>query len=152
MKDHKTLGSVVESFDPFLERWEQQPTTGAPPPGLYHGACTSTLDSLYTYGGFDGSSHQSCFHCLNSDAMEWRELGEGTPQDGPMRKVGCRMVPINEDILALIGGYGFPRGTIQPGSSFIESERLSDGRGWTNECHLFDVRQGKCVCVQCTIL
>ena len=148
LKNRERLGSVVETFDPFLERWEQQPTTGAPPPGLYNGACTSIQDSLYTYGGSDGSSHQSGLHRLNTSAMEWRKLEERIPQDGPMRKSGCRMVLFDDSILVLFGGHGFPKAAIQPGSSFIKDKRFSDGRGWTNECHLFDVKQGS---VQCTI-
>ena len=147
MKNRERLGSVIETFDPFLERWEQQPTIGVPPPGLYRGACASIQDSLYTYGGWDGSSIQSGLHCLSgTSAMEWRKLEERIPQDGPMRKGGCRMVQFNDGILVLFGGYGFPRAAIQPGSSFIKNERSSEGRGWTNECHLFDVKQGMCMC------
>ena len=144
MKNRERLSSVIEIFDPFLERWEQQPTTGAPPPGLYNGAGASILDSLYTYGGLDGSSPQNGLHCLNTSAMEWRKLEERIPQDGPMWKTGCRMVQFNNGILVLFGGYGFRRAAIQPGSSFIES--LLVGHGWTNECHLFDVKQGMCIC------
>ena len=146
-KNRRKLGSVIETFDPFLERWEQQPTTGVPPPGLYLGAYSSMLDSLYAYGGMDGSCRQSCLHRLNTGAMEWRELGERIPQDGPMRKVGCGMVPVNDDALALFGGFGIPRGTIQPSSSFDQSKNFSDGRGWTNEMHLCDVKEGKLMCM-----
>ena len=146
-KNQERLDSVVETFDPFLERWEQQPTTGAPPPGLYSGACASILDSLYTYGGLDGSSRQSDLYHLCTSAMEWRKLEERIPQDGPLRKFGCRMVQFNDGILVLFGGYGFPRAAILPGSSFIKSQSFSDGRGWTNEFHLFDVKKGTYMCV-----
>ena len=150
MKNRERLGYVIETFDPFLERWEQQPTIGAPPPGLYNGACTSIQDSLYTYGGFDGSSHQSGLYHLCTSAMEWRKLEERFPLHGPMRKSGCRMVLFNDSILVLFGGHGFPRAAIQRGSSFIKSQKFSDGRGWTNEFHLFDVKKGmymcECVC------
>ena len=148
-KNQERLGSVVETFDPFLERWEQQPTTGAPPLGLYYGTCASIQDSLYTYGGWDGSSIQSGLHRLCTSAMVWRKLEERFLQDGPMRKAGCRMVQFN-DTLVLFGGYGLPRAAIQPGSIFIKSQRFSDGSGWTNEVHLFDVKKGmymcECVC------
>ena len=144
MKSRERLGSVIETFDTFLERWEQQPTTGAPLPGLYDGACASIQDSLYTYGGLDGSSHQSGLYRLCTSVMEWRKLEERIPQDGPMRKSGCRMVQFN-NTLVLFGGYGIPRAAIQPGSSF--NERFSNGRGWTNEFHLFDVKKGTYMCV-----
>ena len=147
LKNRDRLRSVVETFDPFLERWKQHLTTGVPPPGLYQGACTSILDSLYTYGGHDGSSHQSRLYCLKTSAMEWRDLGERIPQDGPMRKEGCCMVPVDEYTLGLFGGYGFPRAAIQPGSSFIKSQSFSDGRGWTNEFHLFHVKKGIYMCI-----
>ena len=146
MKNRERLGSVIETFDPFLERWEQQPTTGAPPLGMYRGTCASIQDSLYTYGGWDGSSPQSGLYRLCTSAMEWRKLEERIPQDGPMRKFGCRMVQLSNSILVLFGGYGFPRAAIQPGSSFIKSQRFSDGRGWTNEFHLFDVKKGMYMC------
>ena len=145
MKYPERLGSVIETFDPFLERWEQQPTTGAP--GLYDGACASIQDSLYTYGGHDGSNLQSGLYRLNTSAMEWRKLEERIPQDGPMRKAGCRMVQLNNSILVLFGGYGFPRAAIQPGSSFIKNKVFSDGRGWTNEFYLFDFKKGTYMCV-----
>ena len=147
MKNQERLGTVIETFDPFLERWEQQPTTGAPPLGLYEGACTSILDSLYTYGGWDGSSIQSGLYRLCTSAMKWRKLEERIPQDGPMRKAGCQMVPVNDSVLALFGWYGIHGGTNQPGSSFIESKKDLLGRGWTNEYHLFDVKKGTNMCV-----
>ena len=60
-----------------------------------------------------------------------------------MRKTGCRMIPVCHDTLALFGGYGIPRGDIQAASSFIKDDRFSDGRGWTNEFHIFNVTEGK---------
>ena len=138
------LLSIVETFDPFLEMWEQQPTTGSPPLGLCTGACSSLMDSLYSFGGIDGRKYHNSLHCLSTSVREWRELGESNPQDGPMEKRLCRMVTFNNDALALFGGYGIPRGTIQPGSSFIKNE--ADGSGWTNELHLFNVNKGN-VCI-----
>ena len=35
----KKLASVVEIYDPYLEAWQQEATTGVPPPGLYAGGC-----------------------------------------------------------------------------------------------------------------
>ena len=143
MNKRGKLGSVVETFNPtFSERWEQQPTTGAPPPGLCSAACSSLMDLLYSFGGWDGRKNHNSLHCLSTSVREWRELGESNPQDGPMEKHGCQMVTFNNDALALFGGYGIPRGTSQPGSSFIMNEEFSDGSGWTNELHLFNVNEG----------
>ena len=49
----RKLALTVEIFDPYLETWEEHPTTGVLPPGLYDGACTSLLNSLYWFGGYD---------------------------------------------------------------------------------------------------
>ena len=59
-----------------------------------------------------------------------------------MRKAGCGMVHFHHNKLAVIGGYGFPTGPIQPGSSLIRNTKFADGRGWTNELHVFDLNQG----------
>ena len=44
--------------------------------------------------------------------------------------------------LLLFGGYGIPSGPTQPGEKF-KSSNFSDGRGWTNELHLFDIKEGE---------
>ena len=48
------------------------------------------------------------------------------------------MVHFHNDKLAVMGGYGRPNGSIQPGSEFIGNVR----EGWTNEVHIFDISQG----------
>ena len=66
----RKLASTVEIFDPYLETWEKHPTTGVPPPGLYFGACTSLLDSLYWFGEYDGSSRYNSLHRLDTTTLE----------------------------------------------------------------------------------
>ena len=65
----RKLASTVEIFDPYLETWEEHPTTGVPPPGLYFGACTSLLDSLYWFGGWDDSSRYNFLHRLDTTTL-----------------------------------------------------------------------------------
>ena len=48
-----------------------------------------------------------------------------------------------EDKLILFGGYSSPSGPTQPGAQFIKDSRYTDGDGWTNELHVFDVQKGK---------
>ena len=36
-----------------------------------------------------------------------------------------------------------PSGPTQPGAEFIKDSRFTDGRGWTNELHVFDVQKGE---------
>ena len=59
-----------------------------------------------------------------------------------MRKAWCGMVHFHDDKLAVIGGYGYPNGPIQPGSVFIRNTTATNGIGWTNEIHIFDISQG----------
>ena len=65
-----------------------------------------------------------------------------------MRKYGCGMVHFHDDKLAVIGGYGYPSGPIQSGteSEFILNTDFGDGRGWSNEFHVFDISHGIVVC------
>ena len=136
------LASTIEIFDPCLETWEKQSTTGAAPPGLRDGACTSLLDSLYWFGGYDASSYYNSLHSLDTTTLEWRELQPLNQADGPMKKTGCGMVSFLQDQLAVFGGYGIPTGPTQPGAMLTKSIDFTDGRGWSNEFHVFDITEG----------
>ena len=138
-KSREKLGSVVETFDPYLEQWEQQPTKGAPPPGLYNGACASLMDSMYICAGTDEINYYSSLHQLNTTTLKWSESLQQNPKDGPMRKVGCGMISYNDDTLALFGGFGISSSELQ---SVIKSRQFPDGRRWTDEFHLFDIKKG----------
>ena len=138
----RKLASTVEIFDPYLETWEEHPTTGVPPPGLYSGACTSLLDSLYWFGGSDGSSRYSSLHRLDTTTLEWRELQPLNQADGPMRKAGCGVVPFLQDKLTVFGGYGIPTDPTQPGATFTKNTVFTNGNGWSNELHVFNITEG----------
>ena len=138
----RKLASTVEIFDPHLETWEEHPTTGVPPPGLYTGACTSLLDSFYWFGGYDGSSYYNSLHRLDTTTLEWREIQPLNQADGPMRKFGCGMVSFLQDQLAMLGGCGIPTGPTQPGAMFTKSTHSTDGSGWSNELHVFNITEG----------
>ena len=138
----RKLPSTIEIFDPYLETWEEHPTTGVPPPGLYFGACTSLLDSLYWFGGWDGSSRYNSLHRLDTTTLEWSELQPLNQADGPMRKSGCEIVSFLQDKLAVFGGYGIPTGPTQPGATFTKATNTTDGSGWSNELHVFTITEG----------
>ena len=138
----RKLLSTIEIFDPYLETWKECHTTGAAPPGLYNGACTSLLDSLYWFGGYDGSSFHNSLHRLDTTTMEWREIQPLKQADGPMRKDGCGMVSFLQDKLAVFGGHGIPTGPTQPGAMFTKNIHVTDGRGWSNELHVFTITEG----------
>ena len=137
----RKLASVVEIYDPYLEAWQQDATTGVPPPASYGGGCTSVHESLLQYGGWDGKSYVRSLHQLNTVTLNWEELHQSTPQ-GPMAKHGCGLASFQGGKVGLFGGYSIPTGPTQPGSTFTRDTRYSDGRGWTNEFHLFDLQEG----------
>ena len=136
------LASTVEIFDPYLETWEKHLTTGVPHPGLCAGACTSLVDSLYWFGGWDGESDYNSLHRLDPITLEWRELQPLNQADGPMRKRGCGMVSLPQDKLAVFGGYGIPTGPIQPEAIFAKNTNSICGREWSNELHVFNITEG----------
>ena len=138
----RKLTSTVDIFDPYLETWEEHPTTGVPPPGLYAGACISLLDSLYWFGGDDASSSHNSLHRLDTTTLEWREIQPLNKADGPMRKRGCGIVFFLQDKLAVFGGYGIPTGPTQPGTMFTKNILFTDGGGWSNEFHVFNITEG----------
>ena len=49
--EKEKLQSLVEVLDPLTETWTQKTTEGDIPPGMYQGACTSTGQDLFTFGG-----------------------------------------------------------------------------------------------------
>ena len=135
----KKLVSTVEIFDPYLETWEKHPTTGDPPPGLYDAACTSVLNSLYWFGGWDGLFFYNSLHRLDTTTLKWTELQPENEDEGPMRKKWCAMVSFSPDQLATFGGYAHPtKSPIQSGATFIDNP-FSSGMGWSNELHVFDI-------------
>ena len=138
----RKLASTVEIFDPYLETWEKHHTMGVPPSGLYHGACTSLLDSLYWFGGWDGNFYYNSLHRLDTTTLEWRELQPLYQADWPMRKSGCAMVSFLQDKLAVFGGYGIPKHPTQPGAMFTKDTYYCDGSGWSNELHVFNTTEG----------
>lgn len=144
------LSTVVEVFDPLLEEWEAMKCTGTTPKGLFGGGCCSSADGLYVYGGTDGVGWCSGLYKLCASSKRWSLLvNSGSSSEGPMKKGGCRMVFFDEKNLALIGGYGQPRGPAQQGSIFIRNTKFTDSlrntAGWSNEFHVFDLEMSELV-------
>ena len=144
LKSKKELSSTVEVFDQYLEQWRVMKTTGSPPKGLCYGACCSTPNGdLYVYGGLDESDpgyHGVLYKlAMSSQKLEWSQISVESDPNGPMRKVGCGMVCFDNKKLAVIGGLGIPHGPPQPGSTLIKNEEYTDGRGYTNEIHFYDI-------------
>ena len=136
------LANCIEQFDPYLEVWSQLNTAGTLDPGLGGAACASSGEHVYMYGGLKGR-YKGVLSCLNVKSLTWSQLSPaGGTAGGPMRKAYCGMVHFHHDKLAVIGGYGFPTGPTQLGSSLIRNTSVTSGSGQTNEVHVFDLSQG----------
>ena len=134
------LGSCIEQFDPRHEVWRQLNTAGTPHPGLSYAACASVGENVYMYGGVSWKGPEGVLSKLNLKTLTWSQLSPETA-GGPMRKHGCGLIIVH-DKLVVIGGYGIPTGPIQPQATFIRNTRATDGRGWSNEIHEFNISQG----------
>ena len=138
----RKLASVVEIYDPCLEMWDQQATTGVPPSGLHAGGCTSINETLLSYGGYDDQSNFGTLHQLNTVTLNWEELPNRSISQSPMAKNDCGLVSFKGNKLGLFGGHGLATGPTQSGSTFIKDKRYPDEIGWTNEFHLFRLEEG----------
>ena len=153
VENRKSLQSIVELYDPHTEKWEAKRCTGeAPVPGLREAAGASSSDALYTYGGENGDhKFVNSLHRLSANAFRWSELSRRNKGGvSPIAKSGAGMA-VCGDMLAVLGGYGIPHGPTQrAGSSFIKNTSASDGRGWTNEFHIYHLNEGMHTCTTMT--
>ena len=141
-KSRQQLTSVVEIFDPYSELWEQRQVTGdAPSPGTYLAASASLHDDLFSFGGRNGRGNPfNTLHRLDTKTWRWCQLSPHNAEGAPMAKYGCGMISFG-DSLGVFGGYGIPRGPTEP-QSFIKNTSYTDGSGWTNEFHIYQLKQG----------
>ena len=147
-KTQQHLTSVVETLDPYSELWEQRQVEGdAPSPGTCRAASTSINDDLYTFGGIDDRDFFNTLHKLDTKTWHWCQLSPQNAEGAPMPKWGCGMISIKES-LVVFGGYGIPRGPAEPGS--FMKDMYTDGRGWTNELHIYHLKEGVRVVTVCS--
>ena len=146
-KSKQHLSSVVEIFDPYSESWEQRQVEGnAPSPGIYAGASASLHDDLFSFGGYDGKDlFFNTVHRLDTKTWCWSQVSPQNADGAPMLKGGCGMIAFRNSLL-VFGGYGTPQGPTEP-QSFIKDTRFTDGRGWTNEFHIYNIPEGNIIIV-----
>ena len=140
-KSRQHLSSVVETFDQYSELWEQRQVEGvAPSPGTYGAASASLHDDLFSFGGWDDEKYFNGLHRLDTKTWRWCQLSPQNAEGAPMPKCGCGMISFGDN-LGVFGGHGIPRGPTEP-RSFIKDTRSTDGRGWTNEFHIYHLKEG----------
>ena len=134
----------VEVFNTKLSQWKQRRTTGTLPPPVRGSACVCIGHMLYMFGGWTGHSFTNGLYQLHVTALCWRELQPVNPKEGPMPKCHCGIVNTSDSTLCVIGGYGIPTGSLQPGSKFVTDMHMPymDGQGWSSEIHSFDIPSG----------
>ena len=101
----RELRKHVEVFDISTELWEQKPTHGTPPPGLWSTAYTVVESSLFVFGGWDGVSCHNTLFKLDLHSFQWEQVQVSNPSRGPQRKAGCRMVSYGDNQLVIFAGY-----------------------------------------------
>ena len=118
-EEKKAATSVMEVCHLASGRWEQKPTTGTPPLGVYGYAAAVIGKEIFFFGGDCG--HGDCYHnslfSFNVDTFNWKELSPTSPHHGPMMKSYCGMVAVQleeEAYLVVIGGSN--REGQQPGT------------------------------------
>ena len=113
----------IEVFDISKELWEQKPTHGTPPPGLWNTAYTVVGSCLFVFGGYDGVSWYNTLFKLDLRSFQWEKVQVSTPPSGPQKKSGCGMVSYGDNQLVVFAG--------------------STGSGKTDELHVFDLDKGE---------
>ena len=140
-KIRQYVSSVVDIFDPYSELWEQRQVTGdAPSPGTCAAASASLNDDLFTFGGTNDRHWLNTIYRLDTEKFCWSVMAPKNADGAPMAKVGCGMIAF-ENSLGVFGGLGIPRGPKQP-RSLIKSIGFTDGRGWTDEFHIYNLSEG----------
>ena len=141
------MTSVIEVFHFTSGMWEQQPTIGKPPLGVWGYASTVIGKRIYYFGGY--CSHDNCRHnslnSLTTDSFTWSELFPTNSNMGPMMKSSSEMIPLkfnDEDNLLVFGGIGIRPAFPQHGAQYNDKGII--GRYVrTNEHHYYQLSSGK---------
>ena len=138
----------IEMFNIFDETWAKKTTTEDPPPGLYFCACTEMSETLYHFGGRYGRFYYNALHSLNTETQQWKELHQRNSTNQPMPKSACGIAAYYNKALgitnlAVFAGYGRLNNGTKAKERFVPHDKFSDGRGWTNEFHLFNLKNGE---------
>ena len=144
-RSQRRLASTVNVFNHAIEQWEEKDLTGDTPSGLLSAAVSTSLDcNLYLYGGWDGSRFTNNLFKISyqDDCYQCSRLSRSNAGSNcPMPKFGAGLVAYGDNV-GLFGGYGIANDATEPGSPFIKNSKVSDCRGWTNEFHIYSLKEG----------
>ena len=130
-----TEPETVFLFHRDTKTWASRRTRGPhPPAGLGGGGCCISGQHLYTYGGWGGGSYHGVLYELNTNSWTWRKLSDDGA-GGPGKKIGCKMIPYQDQLLVVGGVYDKTPSSRQAGASYED--------GFTNEAHCFNLTTGK---------
>lgn len=107
----QAITSFVEVCHLLTGKWEQKPTKGKPPLGVWGYASAVIGNDIFFFGGAcnHDNCHHNSLHSLNVCTLEWREHFSTSSDYGPMMKRGASMVEVQlngEVYLAIVGGCG----------------------------------------------
>ena len=109
---------------------------------------------LVTFGGWKSGLRVADVHMLDLNEMNWTNCKINNPAEGPFMKDKAGMIPYGNDMVCVIGGYGYPsvhhiqRGVYhgQRGAQYFWDHQ--SGLCWTNEVHLFCFKSGRWITPQ----
>ena len=152
-EDKQRMTSVVEIFHLPSGMWEQRPTTGKPPLGVFSYASTVIGNKIYYFGGY--CSHDKCRHnslnSLTTDSLAWNKLFHTNSNMGPMMKSSSEMIHLsfnNEDCLLVVGGIGLYPTFPQRGAQYSD-KGIIGSYVRTNEHHYYQLSSGKKINISC---
>uniref|UniRef100_A0A1X7SH26 Uncharacterized protein n=1 Tax=Amphimedon queenslandica TaxID=400682 RepID=A0A1X7SH26_AMPQE len=138
----KAIASLMEVYHLPSGIWQQRPTSGTPPPGVWGHSSIAIGRDIYYFGGACGGYYNSLY-CFNVDSFNWRELSPSSSAHGPMMKAHCGMVAVHfhhEDYLAIIGGRTSSYAPKQPNARY---EDAGFGSSTCNEIHYYSISSGQ---------
>lgn len=148
------------SYDPVTNTWRRsdwQPREEGEevleedeefsPPVEVGACCTMLNGKMYSFGSWLLGRCTAFVYELDLQTMMWTRLDPIKSDNLPLLKNKCGMVAYGSDMLFVFGGYGYPQlgMPLQPGARY-EVERDEDLLGWpilgwTNEMHLFHLKE-----------
>ena len=133
--------NTINVFNPYEEKWTTHKSTGHPI-RIYSGASAALGKNLYHFGGFNGQEYIGYLYQFNSTWNITTMDDLKHHNNAPMRKVGSSIINDGEKLICT-GGYGPLSRPHQLQSQFILDNNHDDGRGWTNELHSFNLKEGE---------